>query len=133
MARRHTNTWKSVELRIAAILGGKRRGADTRSDNAGKSDIIKPGWSVEVKHSKKPSFGLMLEAIDQAERNRPKPDDIPIAVIHKERQEYADSLVVMRLSTFSELFANPSIEVDDAYLERKPEEEQLGAVGSSLS
>jgi hypothetical protein len=99
-----TKTWKKVELAIAALIGGKRRGADFRGENHGKSDIICPGWSVEVKHSKRPTFGLMVDAVAQSETNREKPGDIPIAVVHKEGTEYKNSLVVMRLDQFIDFF-----------------------------
>jgi hypothetical protein len=102
-----TKTWKAVERAIAKFFpGSKRRGSDFRGDNAGKSDLIFPGWSVEIKHSKRPTFGLMLGAVEQAITNKEKENDIPVAVIHKEGTEYKDSLVVMKLSDFSDFFIN---------------------------
>jgi hypothetical protein len=100
-------TWKKVEQAIADFWGGKRRGADykNRYGAGGKNDVIDvPGWSIEIKHSKRPTFGLMVGAVEQAETNRDKPGDIPVAVIHKTGAEYKDSLVIMRLDEFSRYF-----------------------------
>lgn len=102
-------TWKSVEGKIAAYWGGKRRGADFKKRNGpgGKNDVIDvPGWSIEIKHSKRPTFGLMTEAVDQAIAAKENPDDIPVAVVHKLGDSYEDSLVVMRLSEFEKFFIN---------------------------
>lgn len=103
-----TKTWKSVEAKIAAFWGGSRRGADyKKKEGGGKNDVVgAPGWSIEIKHSKRPTFGLMVCAVAQAEANRDSEDEIPIAVIHKEGVQYKDSLVIMRLETFQEFFIN---------------------------
>lgn len=93
-------TWKATERKIAELLGGKRRGSDFRGDTGGKTDIILPGFAIEVKQSKRPTFGLMVSAIEQAIRNREKPTDVSFAVIHKEGVEYKDSLVIMKLDEF---------------------------------
>ena len=61
---------------------------------------------MEIKHSKRPTFGLMADAVAQAEGSRDHPDDIPLAVVHKEGMRYGDSLVVMRLETFADFFIN---------------------------
>ena len=98
-------TWKAAERQIARIFGGQRRGADyKKKDGGGKSDIILDGWSIEVKHNKRPFFQLMFDAAVQAEKNRENPTDIPIAVIHKAGTPYKDSLVIMRIETFQDFF-----------------------------
>jgi hypothetical protein len=100
-------TWKKAERKIAEYWpGARRRGADFRGENAGKSDLIMPGYSIEVKHSSRPTFGLMKTAVEQAELNQEKPDDIPVAVIHKKGEKYDDSLVIMTLKKFQEFFIN---------------------------
>lgn len=105
-------TWKAAERKIAAFFpNGRRRGADFRGDHSGKTDIIAPGWSIEVKQSKRPTFGLMQAAVAQAERNRESPSDIPVAVIHRQGDRYADSLVVMRLEEFAAFFMK-NVELD---------------------
>lgn len=104
-------TWKAVERAIAKFFpNGQRRGADFRSEDTGKTDIISDGWAIEVKHSKRPTYGLMVEAFEQAERNRTKPEDIPIAVVHKAGDRYEESLVIMRLDFFAQFFINKTEE-----------------------
>jgi len=101
--------WKAAERAIAKFWPGAiRRGSDFRGENSGKSDIVAPGWSIEVKHGKRHTFGMIRAAINQAETNKEKPDDIPVAVIHKTGDDYKDSLVVMRLETFRDFFINQS-------------------------
>lgn len=101
-----TKSWKSFELRIAKLLGGKRRGADTRGENAGKSDIILPGWSIECKLLKNVYWSSLVGAILQAERNRSNPNEIPIAIVKQLMSRDKDSIVAMRLETFLEFFMN---------------------------
>jgi hypothetical protein len=99
--------WKAAERALAKWFPkGKRRGADFRGQHAGKTDIISEGWALEVKHLKRPTFGEMMGAVLQAERNREKPDDIPVALIHRVGEDYKNTLVVMRLETFAEHFIN---------------------------
>jgi hypothetical protein len=102
-------TWKAAERKIASILKGVRRGADFTGEKGGKCDVYKPGWSIEVKHGKRHTYGMICSAVDQAEDAADK-SDIPIAVIHKTGTKYEDSLVVMRLSTFADLFVNETVE-----------------------
>jgi hypothetical protein len=110
---RPTTTWKHAEAKILAFWpNGKRRGAyvsDGRQGMPDNGDSL-TGWSIESKHSRRPTYGLMAEAVSQAEANRIKPDDIPVAVIHKEGERYEDSLVVMRLSEFQKYFINSASE-----------------------
>jgi hypothetical protein len=105
-----SKTWKNVEAEIARYWpGAKRRGADFRNryGSGGLNDVVgADGWSIEVKHSSRPTFGLMAGAVDQAEAARENVEDIPVAVVHKKGMRYGDSLVVMRLSTFAEHFIN---------------------------
>jgi len=104
-------TWKHVEAEIARFWpGAKRRGADYGDKNGGKNDILTSGWSIEVKHSRRPTWGLMTGAVAQAENNRDQPGDIPVAVIHPEGARYEDSLVVMSLREFSRYFINETKE-----------------------
>lgn len=112
-----TKTWKDAERKILNFWGAKRRGAHTGSGVSGSgmpdNDDNLVGWSIEIKHSKRPTFGLMVSAIEQARINRQKGNDIPVAVIHKERTEYPDSLVIMKLSDFQDFFINQSGEKGD--------------------
>lgn len=105
---RPSNRWKGVESAVSKYWPrAKRRGADykNREGAGGKNDVVgADGWSIEIKHSKSPYYKNIVEAVNQAEKNRDNPTDIPIAVIHKHGERIADSLVVMRLETFSEFF-----------------------------
>ena len=85
------------------IFGGRRRGPDFRGPNGGKSDVIAPGWSIEVKLLGRPGYADLLQAARQAELAA-KPDEIPVAIVKKKRADDADALVCMRLSIFREWF-----------------------------
>ena len=93
------SSWKSFERRIAKLFGGKRRGADYRSEQGGKDDVVHGRFSIECKLLGRPSYSDLLDAARQAERNSP-PDRIPIAIIKRKHADDRDSLVVMRLETF---------------------------------
>lgn len=99
--------WKACEREIAKWFpGARRRGADFRGENAGKSDLVCPGYSIEIKSLQRPTYGQMVGAVKQSEDNRSNPNEIPLAIIHKVNDRYADALVVMRLETFSDFFIN---------------------------
>lgn len=109
-----TKTWKKAELVIANYFGGQRRGADFRRGDTGKNDVILPGWSIEIKHNKKPSLSLCKNAVNQATKSKENYLDIPVAVIHRAGDPYADSVVVMDFSEFSSLFMNTSTADDQS-------------------
>ena len=96
-------SWKAFERRIAKVFNGRRRGCDTRSESAGKSDIVCAGFSPELKLLGRPSFSDLLDAARQAERNA-EPLKTPIAIVKRKRDRDADSLVVMRLESFREWY-----------------------------
>lgn len=98
--------WKAWERRVAAIFGGRRRGADFRGTHGGKNDVIAEGWSIECKLLGRPSYADLLAAARQAELAA-KPGEIPVAVVKKKRAEDSDALVVLRLKTFRAWFVNP--------------------------
>jgi hypothetical protein len=100
------NSWKYAERRIAKIFGGERRGAYVSDGKSGKNDIIKDGWSIEVKLLSRPTFQQMFDACLQAESNAESEMDIPVAVVKKKGMQYKDSLVIMRLEKFEEFFIN---------------------------
>ena len=100
--------WKAAERRIASFFGAKRRGADFRGENAGKSDVVKPGWSIEVKSLTRPAFGDIVQAVWQAKTNRFLPGDIPVAVIHKVGEPYVEAIVAMFLDDFIDNFVELS-------------------------
>lgn len=97
-------SWKAWERRCAKLFpNGRRRGADTRGEDGGKSDIICDGWSPEVKLLSRPSFSDLLSAARQAERNA-QPLQVPIAVVKRKHDPDSDALVVMRWQTFAEWY-----------------------------
>lgn len=100
-----SKTWKSVELKIARMIPGwKRRGADFGGRlSGGHTDIIADGFAVEVKHTKRPTWGLINSALAQAADNADDNDDMPVAIIHKAGDEYKNSLVFMTMETFAEI------------------------------
>jgi hypothetical protein len=102
--------WKAFERRVAALFGGQRRGAYTGSGRQGKSDIIKPGWSIECKLYREPDYDTLLGAARQAERNAERPGDIPVAVVKRKGGRDDNALVVMRLETFQAFFVNREVD-----------------------
>lgn len=110
MAGAVTDTWKKCEKEIAALLGGKRRGAsfihektDGTHEIVGNTDVILDGFAVEVKHSRRPTWALIRGALTQAGENKTHSADLPVAIIHKERDRYDDSLVIISIETFKAL------------------------------
>lgn len=101
--------WKAFERRVAKHFPeGRRRGADTRDGDIGKTDVISPGWAIECKLLKTVSFQIMLDAALQAETNRPEPDDIPIAIVKTKGLQDKNAYTVFVWSTFMEYF-NPRV------------------------
>lgn len=99
--------WKRVERDVAAYFGGERRGADFRDESGGKNDILKEGYSIEVKHRKSPRWGEITAAVKQA-KDAAEPGDIACAVIHQKGSKIKNSLVVMTLEDFIDWFVNES-------------------------
>lgn len=93
--------WKAFERRIAARVGGKRRGAYTRDERGGKSDVIHPHFSIECKLLSRPAFGSMHDACLQAERNA-EPHQEPIAIVKRKGDRDDDAVVCMTLRTWLE-------------------------------
>jgi hypothetical protein len=96
--------WKAFERRMAAKVGGKRRGAYTRDERGGKSDIIHPHFSIECKLLSRPSFGEAFDACQQAERNA-EPHQEPIAILKRKGDRDDDAMVCMTLKTWLEWHA----------------------------
>lgn len=93
--------WKAWERVVAAVFGGVRRGADTRGENAGKTDVIHDHFAVECKLLGAPGWAAMLAAAKQAEANA-EPGQEPVAVIKRKNARNDDALVIQRLATFRE-------------------------------
>lgn len=94
--------WKQFERRIAAMFGGKRRGADYGGRTGGKNDIIAQGWSIEVKLWQKPRIDAILSDVEKAEARRENATDIPLAIMKRTGDNDDNALICFRLKTFKE-------------------------------
>ncbi len=100
-------SWKAWERRLASWFpNAARRGAYTGNGRQGKPDLICPGWSIECKLLARAGYQDLLDAAKQAEDNRERTDDIPVAVVKRKGDLDKDALVVMRLEVFAEFFVN---------------------------
>ena len=92
-------TWKHVERAVAKRLGGQRVPVSGR---AGQPDIAHSWLAIEVKHRRKlPQW--LTKALEQAERAA-RPDQLPVAIIHRHGERHSEDLVVLRLRAFEEWF-----------------------------
>lgn len=108
----NTSTWKKVELKIAALLGGERVPVTGRARGSAP-DIKQPVLALEVKHGKQIPK-LVLEAMDQAEKSV-RGDQVPMAVMHPLRAEYSDSICIVRLKDLQrlcDLYGRPDLPAD---------------------
>jgi len=104
-------SWKAFERRMAKALGGRRRGADTRSgERGGKSDIIHATLAPECKLLSRPTWGELQDAVAQATRNAEE-HRTPVALVKKKGDEDRKTLVVMSLPEFLVLFGTSPKEV----------------------
>lgn len=104
--------WKAFERRICKLFGGVRRGADygDGTEGGGKNDCKgTPGWSVEIKFLKRPSWGVMLANAHNAVERKKEPTDIGIGIVKKNAKGLTDNdntLVMMTLGEFKRHFPN---------------------------
>lgn len=110
--------WKVGERILAKLLRCERVPITGRSRGRAMSDLISDRLAVEVKTRKAlPVF--LAEAMDQAERGAAYAERkdgrsrLPIVVVHADRTDYANSLVVVRLKN-----AAPWLGVDGEVEER---------------
>jgi hypothetical protein len=105
-----SKTWKSIERKVAAYLGGVRVPITGRQRGSAP-DVLHPILSIEVKHREKlPEW--IFEAMEQAEMSKAG-DQIPIAILHEKGQSIAESLTVMRTSTILELLNKISVGTEE--------------------
>lgn len=102
-------SWKSGERQLAAILHCERVPVTGRHRGRAFADLISHWLSAEVKTRRRlPVF--LADAMDSAERgaeyarSRDGRDRLPIVIVHADRTEYRNSLVVMRLEDASQWF-----------------------------
>ena len=89
--------WKKCGLRLAKLLGGERMPVTGRG-RGDAPDIAHPIFSVEVK-SRKTIPAWFEETLAQAGASA-LPAQLPVAVLHRDGDRYADALVVVRLKRF---------------------------------
>lgn len=94
-------TWKSIERRVAAVLGAVRVPVTGRARGSAP-DASHPWLAIEIKHRKEVPAWL-LDAVDQA-RASARGEQLPVAVIHPAGRRITDSLVVIRLGDFADWF-----------------------------
>jgi hypothetical protein len=97
--------WKTCERHVAELLGGKRVPVSGRA-RGDAPDVAHERLSIEVK-SRKTLPAWLLDALAQA-RAATKDGRVPVAVLHQDRKQYRDALVVMRLADFVELLERSS-------------------------
>ena len=93
--------WKQMERYVAKVFGGERRGAYTGGTEGGRSDIIHPHFSIEVKLLGSPGYADLLAACRQSEDNADSELHEPLAVVKRKGRRLEDTLVVQRLPTFA--------------------------------
>lgn len=105
-------TWKCLERRLAALLGGKRVPVTGRSGKQGQEspDIEHPIFSIEVKHRGDiPKW--LRHACQQAEASRKPHHLAAVAILHQKQQRLEDCAVVMPLRdllAIQDLVSNPA-------------------------
>jgi len=92
-------SWKAFERRIAAVVGGKRRGAYTRGSQGGLTDVLSEHWAVECKLLGRSSHSAILDACRQSEVNA-EPGQTPVAFVKRKGDRDRDTIVAMRLETW---------------------------------
>ena len=98
------STWKLVERKIAAILGGERVPVSGRQRGSAP-DIEHSHLSIEVKHRKSlPSW--IHDAMDQAQASK-RGEQLPVVILHGKNMEYRNSMVLVRLDDFCEWYGDP--------------------------
>jgi hypothetical protein len=95
----HTSTWKAVERRTAAMLGGKRMGAV----GAAGPDVLTDGMAIECKH--RATLPAWLTSALQKIRQQAGADRLGLLILHEHGKR--DSLLVMALSDFVSRYGEP--------------------------
>ena len=92
------STWKTVERKVAALLGGKRLGPT----GIPQPDVVTDWLVVECKHRNAlPDW--LRDAVTQA-RAQADDEHLAIVILHEKQMRYKDSLVVLRLGDWLEWF-----------------------------
>ena len=97
------NTWKAFERFVSKYLGGTRRGADFGDATGGKNDIIHEWLSPECKYGARITYGLIQQALRQAERAATK-EQLPIAIVKKKGDSNEEAVVCINIKWFRDWF-----------------------------
>jgi len=100
MAR--TSTWKAVERRTAAALGGRRLGAT----GAANPDVLTPGLAVECKH--RAALPAWLTEPLRKIREQAGSRRLGLLVLHEKGRH--DSIVVLSLADFAARYGDLGID-----------------------
>ena len=87
-------SWKAFELRVAKAVGGQRRGAQFVDREGGLDDIVHDHWSIECKLLTRVTYGSLVAAVRQSERNC-RDGQCPVAIVKKKSARDEDALVCM--------------------------------------
>ena len=107
--------WKKFESRVARWwTDGRRRGAATSGDGAGRDDCLNTdAYSVEATLQHRIGFSVLLDKCHQAEKNA-APGKIPLVVAKTSNLHDENALVVMRADTFRDHFLHRGADGDPA-------------------
>jgi len=97
--------WKSVERKVAELLGGKR--VPVHSTSGIKSDVDHEWLSIECKERQNP-IRFLEKSMQQAVRNASE-NKLPIVVVHIKGSEYLSDYVILRLGDFRDWFVNEEV------------------------
>lgn len=99
------STWKSLERRLASLLGGERVPVTGRTGARGQEtpDITHPIFAIEVKHRANGLPAWCVAARTQAHASRKPHHVAEVAIIHAKSQRLEDSAVIMPLSDLLEI------------------------------
>jgi len=94
-----SKTWKTVELHICRMFGGKRSGPVGKD---GPDCECTGDFAVQIKHGEQIPATIQ-KWMAQTERDAPK-GSLPTLVMHAYGKSIGDSLVVFRLKDFREWY-----------------------------
>jgi hypothetical protein len=95
-------TWKRTEREVAALIGGERVPITGRGRGS-EPDVRHDIYSVEIKYRKAlPDW--MHDALDQAEKAKKRPDQLPIVIFREKGQRVSQAFVMLRLGEFQDWF-----------------------------
>lgn len=127
--------WKATERKHAAMIGGKRNPINGRGGNA---DVESERFAVESKERDSDIPGWLLKGVSQAVTAAADSDKLPLVLVHKKGDLYANDLAVMRWQDFERLLDDPVTDELDLekemgddeydYEEEEPDDEEEPSV-----